>query len=310
MKAVKTNGRKWWYWLLPIAAVLVWLAVGAFGGPTFGKLSNVSDNNQADFLPASADSTKVQNLQKNFFRSSSIPAIAIIESKSQIQPSDIVHYSQLTEQFKNVSGIAKSKDAVVGPIPSKDDKAIEFIIQISSYTQSKNIVSHLRDTLNKSLEQGDKGYITGPAGLAADLIKAFGGIDSILLYVALSAVFIILLLVYRSIILPFVVLLTASFALSAAGLAVYHGVEADWFKLNGQSQGILSILVIGAATDYSLLLTARFREALEYHESRWESIKLAYKRSFEPIIASGATVILGLLCLLLSDLNSNKSLGL
>jgi putative drug exporter of the RND superfamily len=82
-----------------------------------------------------------------------------------------------------------------------------------------------------------------------------------------------------------------------------------WITLSGQSQGILSILVIGAATDYSLLLVARYREALGHVQSKWAAIGRAWHAALEPIVASGVTVIIALLCLLFSDLNSNKSLG-
>ncbi|MFM8672439.1 MAG: MMPL family transporter, partial [Candidatus Nanopelagicus sp.] len=84
---------------------------------------------------------------------------------------------------------------------------------------------------------------------------------------------------------------------------------ANWLDLNGQSQGILSVLVLGAATDYALLLIARYREELHHHESRFESMWIALKGVFEPILASGSTVIAGLLVLLLSDLSSNRGLG-
>jgi RND superfamily putative drug exporter len=99
------------------------------------------------------------------------------------------------------------------------------------------------------------------------------------------------------------------FALCGAILIVYLMAKWGWIELNGQSQGILSILVIGAATDYSLLLVARYREALTHIESKWSAIKVAFKAAFEPIVASGLTVIVALLCLLFSDLNSNRSLG-
>ena len=152
-------------------------------------------------------------------------------------------------------------------------------------------------------------FVAGPAGLSADLSKAFGGIDGILLVVALSAVFIILLLVYRSLLLPILVLVNSMFALCAAILTVYLLAKNNLIELNGQSQGILSILVIGAATDYSLLLVARYREALSHTTNKWEAVVSGIKGSFEPILASAATVVLALLCLLFSDLNSNKSLG-
>ena len=126
---------------------------------------------------------------------------------------------------------------------------------------------------------------------------------------ALGAVFLILLIVYRSLLLPLVVLFTSVFALCAAILLVFGMAKAGWIQLNGQSQGILSILVIGAATDYALLYVARFREALTHTTNRTAAALTAWKASFEPILASGATVIIALLCLLFSDLNSNKALG-
>jgi RND superfamily putative drug exporter len=105
------------------------------------------------------------------------------------------------------------------------------------------------------------------------------------------------------------VLGTAVFSLSASILAVWWLAYADVVTINGQVQGILFILVIGAATDYALLYTSRFREALRDHERPWDATRAALRGSVEPIVASGGTVIAGLLCLLLSDLNSNKALG-
>src|SRR5699024_9740440 len=63
------------------------------------------------------------------------------------------------------------------------------------------------------------------------------------------------------------------------------------------------------ATDYSLLLVARQREELQHTESVADSLKASWKASFGAITASAATVAIALLCLLVSDLNSNQSLG-
>ena len=122
--------------------------------------------------------------------------------------------------------------------------------------------------LQASAPAGMQAFVTGPAGLTADLVSAFAGIDGILLLVALGAVFVILLIVYRSLLLPVAVLFTSVFALCAAILLVFGMAKTGWIQLNGQSQGILSILVIGAATDYALLYVARFREALTHTANR------------------------------------------
>ena len=77
----------------------------------------------------------------------------------------------------------------------------------------------------------------------------------------------ILLIVYRRPLLPLLVLLSAVAALANAVVAVYFMADAGWIALNGQAQGILFILAIGAATDYALLLVARYREALREEAS-------------------------------------------
>ena len=143
--------------------------------------------------------------------------------------------------------------------------------------------------------------MTGPAGFTADLVDGFLGIDGLLLAVALLAVFVILVIVYRSPLLPVLVLMTSMFALCVALLTVWWLAKAGIVVLNGQVQGILFILVIGAATDYALLYVARFREAVARGSGTMGCRRsTAWRGAFEPIVASGGTVIAGLLCLLLS----------
>ena len=167
----------------------------------------------------------------------------------------------------------------------------------------------MRTTIDETLPDGLEAWVTGPAGFTADLVEGFLGIDGLLLGVALLAVFIILVIVYRSPLLPILVLFTSLFALCVALLTVWWLAKAGIVVLNGQVQGILFILVIGAATDYALLYVARFREAIAEGERKWDAVTRAWRGSFEPIVASGGTVIAGLLCLLLSDLATNRALG-
>src|SRR6478609_7415761 len=308
MKLTKVGRERvpfWLRWLVPVVLVLAWLGLAGVGGPTFGRLDEVSSNDQASFLPASAEATEAQDWQAKFRDSDEVPGIIVIEKNEAFTPQQRGGLGTLKTDLENL----KLGSTVIGPIPSKDAKAVQFVVPIGSSAEIKDAVKELRATVKGAAPEGTQTFVTGPAGLAADLTAAFGGIDGILLLVALSAVFVILLVVYRSLLLPVMVLLTSVFALCAAILLVFGMAKAGWIQLNGQSQGILSILVIGAATDYALLFVARFREALTHTTNRTAAVLTAWKASFEPILASGATVIIALLCLLFSDLNSNKALG-
>ncbi|ROQ16797.1 RND superfamily putative drug exporter [Curtobacterium sp. PhB172] len=291
--------------VLPALVIVVWLAIASVGGPYFGKISEVSTNDQTSFLPASADATKVQERSSEFRQESGAPAIIVLERDGGMSSSDLTAAKGLATQL----GDRDDVEAVSPVIPSEDGDAVEIVATLTTAADTGDAVEAIRADVDDALPAGISGYVTGPAGFTADLTEAFAGIDGLLLGVALAAVFVILIIVYRSPLLPILVLGTATFALCASILVVWWLAKADIVTVNGQVQGILSILVIGAATDYALLYTARFREALRDHRTGWGATKAALRGSLEPILASGGTVIVGVLCLLLSDLNSNKALG-
>ncbi|MET1043069.1 MAG: efflux RND transporter permease subunit [Microbacteriaceae bacterium] len=297
---------RWLRALIPAVLILVWFAAAAIGGPYFGRVDEVSSNDQTSYLPASADATEVQALLPEFSDSDAIPAIVLYTSDNELTDADVAEITAASEGFADLEGVTGDVSPV---ITSDDGRAAQVFVPISSDATVADAVAELRDAANDSLPGGVTVYVTGPAGFTSDLVAAFAGIDGLLLLVALATVFIILLLVYRSPLLPLIVLGTSLFALCAALLTVWWMAKAGIVLLSGQVQGILFILVIGAATDYSLLYVSRYREALRTHPTKWDATWAALKGSFEPIIASGGTVIAGLLCLLLSDLNSNKALG-
>lgn len=205
------------------------------------------------------------------------------------------------------------------PIPSADGKAILINAQLDFAVADANvdgepifpkIIEFIREDMEKEFTSaGITTHVTGPAGLFADLFEAFGSIDTRLLQTTLTVVAIILIVVYRSPVLWILPLFTAASALGIATMIVYYLAREDIIDLNGQTQGILDVLVLGAATDYALLLIARYREELHHHQSRFDAMRIALRGVVEPIIASGSTVIAGLMVLLLSDLSSNRGLG-
>ncbi|MDW4571514.1 MMPL family transporter [Microbacterium sp. M3] len=291
---------------IPSLLVLLWLAAGTIGGPYFGKVDEVSTNDRSSFLPESADATQVNERLADFLGEDSIPAVVVVTGEGELTEDDIADVQALVDDIAEVEGV---QDEVSPPIPSDDGEAVQVFVPIDSAGEIGEIVGEIRALVAEDLPEGLEGWVTGPAGFTADLVEGFLGIDGLLLGVALIAVFIILVIVYRSPLLPVLVLTTSVFALCAALLTVWWLAYAGIVVLNGQVQGILFILVIGAATDYALLYVARFREAIATGARRWDATLSAWRGAFEPILASGGTVIAGLLCLLLSDLATNRALG-
>ncbi len=303
----QTRMPKWLRVLLPAMLILIWFAGAGIGGPYFGKVSEVSSNDQTAYLPSSAEATQVQQRLSDFRDSEAIPAVVVFTSEQKLTDATLQTLSEAVSALpEKVSGVASDLSPL---IPSEDGKAAQAFVPISDTENVKGTVADLGDKLRAVAPQGVTVYVTGPAGFTADLVAAFSGIDGLLLGVALLAVFLILIVVYRSLLLPIAVLSTSLFALTVALLTNWWLAKWGLIMLSGQTQGILFILVIGAATDYSLLYVARYREQLRVHTEKWSATFAAIKGSFEPILASGGTVIAGLMCLLLSDLKSNSALG-
>ncbi|NYE19509.1 MMPL family transporter [Microbacterium immunditiarum] len=290
---------------IPIVLVLVWLIGGGVGGPYFGKVGEVSTNDQSSFLPESADATQVSERLPDFLGEDSIPAVIVATGDGELTEDDLAALQALAGDVAELDGIAGE---VSPPLLSDDGESVQLFVPIDG-EEVRDSVEQVRALIAEDLDAPLEAWVTGPAGFTADLAAGFLGIDGLLLAVALIAVFIILVIVYRSPLLPILVLLTSTFALCVALLTVWWLAKAGVFVLNGQVQGILFILVIGAATDYALLYVARFREAIADGAPRWDATLRAWRGSFEPIIASGGTVIAALLCLLLSDLATNRALG-
>lgn len=307
-----------------LAVLLVWLALAGLGGSSMGKLSQVQENSAAAFLPSSAESTRAAEAERRFAEDESLPALVVVEADGALQDAQVARVQAFAEEVPGlaIGEGATIEDLLLSPpvaIPSEGGAAMLVTLALDAEEASdqlggeravNQVVTALRAAADESLAgDGLEVWVTGPAGAIADLVEAFGGIDGLLLLVALSVVFVILVLVYRSPLLPFAVLATSMFGLAGAALVVYELAGAGTLVLNGQSQGILFILVVGAATDYSLLLVARYREELRHTASVHTAMWRAWRASIEPIAASAGTVIAGLLCLLLSDLTSNSSLG-
>jgi RND superfamily putative drug exporter len=290
--------------VIPAALLVLWLVgVGPLGS-LIGQLASVQKNDSAAFLPESAESTQVQRQAAQFVPANVLPAIVVYERQGGLSDADLAAINEDAAWIKTLPAL---RGEVVGPILSSDKSAAQVVVPLDAKADVSGTVNEIRD--RASAHPGLSAHVTGPAGFTTDLVKAFAGIDGTLVLVTGLLVFIILIVVYRSPLLPILVLTTSLLALSLAGAVTYALASNNVIDLNGQSQGILFILVIGASTDYALLLVARYREELKLHEHRLDAMRRAYRAALPPILASGATVILALLCLLFTDLKSTRGLG-
>jgi putative drug exporter of the RND superfamily len=290
--------------------VVFWVAVLAVSGPLAGKLTSVQKNDTVEWLPQTAESTQVFKLSEQFQDSDVIPAVVVYERTGSITAADMAAVAADKVEFADVEGVVA--DQIVGPIPSQDGQAIQLLVPIDMGTAGWERLTTVVEDMRAGAAEPAEGltrYVTGPAGVSADFGAAFEGIDSTLLYTAAVVVIVILLFTYRSPVLWMLPVISAVVALTSAQAVIYLFARYGDLTVNAQSQGILTVLVFGAGTDYALLLVARYREELRRHEDRHEAMAFALHRAGPAIFASASTVILGMLVLLVAEMNSTKGMG-
>jgi RND superfamily putative drug exporter len=286
-----------------------WVVVIAARFPLAGKLSGAQSNEMSSWLPGSAESTKVVEIQKDFRDDTIAYANEVYYNPAGL---DLAAQQAITDDFlafKNVKGVS----GTIGEPQYNDAKntaqiAIPIAVKDGGWEDLSKAVKEIRKVADDKLPSGVQVYTAGPAGIAADQAEAFSGIDGMLLVITVLIVIVILLLTYRSPTLWFVPLLSAIFAMVAAWAVVYLATKAG-VTVNGQSYAVLNIMIFGAGTDYALLLIARYREELRNYEDRHEAMAHALHRAGPAIIASAATVALSMLVLLAAEMNSTQGLG-
>jgi RND superfamily putative drug exporter len=303
-KAAALPGGRRVKWVVLVLWILVLFATGSLAG----KLTGAEKNDASQWLPKHAESTQALNLTGKFRPTEIVPTIVVYTRLGGITAAD---RAKATADARAFAHAPRVEGKVSGPVPSRDGKALSTVVNLTLGKAGWNglpaAVDHLR-----AIAKADAGrlsaHVTGPGGYTADESKIFGS-GGKLLGVTAIIVIIILLLTYRSPLLWILPVLTAVTALTVAQGVIYLLARHAGLTVNGQSQFILIVLVMGAVTDYSLLLTARYREELRRNADRHQAMAVALRRVAPAIIASALTVAVAMLCLLAAQLNSTKGLG-
>jgi RND superfamily putative drug exporter len=305
-KIAEIPAGSWTKWLV----VGFWVAVLVVAAPLAIKLKAAEKNDVSQWVPASAESTKVLNALAHFQSPNVSTAIVVYDRASGVTAADRAKAAADARRFAAIHGAVPG--TVVGPVTSADGKAIQTLVAVNLGEKGSSNATNVADSIRAITQAGANGlssHVTGPLGTSADENTVFNSIDSTLLFAALAVVIVILLITYRSPVLWLLPVISSVAALAAAMAVVYLLAAHAGLTVNGLTEGILLVLVFGASTDYALLIVARYREELRRHDRRHPAMATALRRAGPAIIASGSTVIIALLMLSFAQLNSTKGMG-
>ncbi len=271
--------------------------------------SSQSDSFPTSGLPGSAESAQVTSLLKAFPSSNSTVGILVFfKTTGTLSDSDVAAIGKNTAALAQLSTVPEA----VRPQLSDNKSAAIVAVPLDKATVEADVATaatSLREAAATDLPSGVTARLTGPVGFQADISNAFAGADIRLLLVTVAVVAVLLIVTYRSPVLWIVPLLVVGIADGLARTVVIALADAVGLTVDASIAGILSVLVFGAGTNYALLLVARYREELLRVADRHEAMRTAVSSAGPAIAASGGTVALSLLTLLLAELSSNRALG-
>jgi RND superfamily putative drug exporter len=298
-----------------VLAIALLILFGSFGANLPGKYSDAENNESTSFLPGDAESTKALAITEELQGGEQAPVVIIYRREGGLTEADRQRIEENRTELN--AAIEENKDDIYRavtpfgePVPSESGDAALLIGSITGDGEGDTILDPVDDIRDRVSDPGGglEVKVTGGAGFAADAIKVFENINGTLLGAALLLVVVLLILIYRSPIFLWIPLFAVVFAEITTRSIGYALTEAG-VTVNGQTSSILSILVLGAGTDYALLLVSRYREELRKHEDKHEAMALALRTAGPAIVASGATVMAALLCLTLAEVDGTAGLG-
>lgn len=301
--------------------IAIWLLLAAVVIPASPMLSDVITNDESTFLPEGAESSEVDELVSERFPQNTTPAIIVFHSDEPLtgeQKAVADELGQWAQSDAAPDNIDRSSVISIFTVPqaaeglvSEDGTTMTMVIGVTGDANSDpflDTIKQIRGQLD-ALPDGLDAAVSGPGGLLLDLISVFQQIDVFLTLVTAGLVLVLLIIIYRSPVIAFVPLIAVGWVFMLAGAIAAVGSEQFGYLVNGQAQGVMTVLLFGAGTDYCLFISSRFREELERTEDKHQAMRKTMRAVGGAVASSAGTVLLATLILILATLRSTAALG-
>ena len=296
----------------------IWVVAFATLSPVGAKLADETQDDTASFLPESAESTEVVELLDNEFPSQETSqGLIVYQRDGGLTAAD---REKIAEDAAALDALSEGELPLTRPptapfeqgappeIVSEDESlAYTVLVVPTDFENSADWGELVRDTTGSEAD-GMQIKLTGDLGFNTDASEVFSDIDTKLLLATVLLVLVLLGAIYRSVLVALTPLIVVFFAYSIAQGFIYLLAESG-ATVSSNSTSILIVLMFGVGTDYCLLLVSRYREELRRIEDKHEAMARAVRRSGPAILASGLTVALAMLVLVLADSQNTATLG-
>ncbi|KES07956.1 hypothetical protein BU52_05885 [Streptomyces toyocaensis] len=296
------------------AAVVVafWVLIAGLLAGVAPALESVQDNASANLPPAASDSMRARDLVRDRLPGQdATPAVIVVRGEgADAARSAGRAVARITAALSGtgrpgqVAGVVSTVTApdAAGGLVSRDRGAQLVIVPMTGSPSDESFQHAVDEVRALAAERAGptEVAVTGPAGIATDTVKVFSGGDKVLLLATIALVLAILLAIYRSPLMALVPLLAVGVAMRVSETTGALLADAGIITVSSQTASIMTVLLFGVGTDYALIITARYREALTGEPDRARAMRTAVHRTAESVLASASTIVLAMFALLVA----------
>ena len=309
-------------WQRALGVVVAWAVLGVVIFLAAPPLADVTTNNQEDFLPSDSESRRALELvSEKYPRGQGIPAIVVFHRPEGLSDADLAAVAQVDavlqadeapDEISLVLSLSGSPEAA-GALLAPDGTTVTTIVTIigpAAEERFGEVLTWVREQAQAGAEDaGLTVALTGPAGIISDAVEVFGTFDFRVTIVTVLLVLVLLLVIYRSPALALLPLVGVGWTLLVAQSVAALLADNFGLSLNGQVTALMSVLMFGAGTDFTLFIVARYREELRRQPDRWQAMQESLRRIGPAIASSGGTTVAAMLALLLATFGSFQAMG-
>ncbi|WP_343574254.1 RND family transporter [Mycobacterium sp.] len=306
---------------LALPVIVAWLAITVIVTVGLPPLEQVEKEHSVSETPKDAPSFKAMDRMVTDFKQANSDTVAMVVLEGQQPLGNDAHryYDQLVGQLKaDPKHVRHIQDfwgdsLTAGAAQSGDGKAVYVQLDLAGHIGSAlahDSTQAVRDIVGRTQPPpGVKAYVTGPAAISADMRSSGDSTVERITAVSLVVIFVMLLLVYRSIFTVILLLLMVGIELMVArGFVAFLGhygiIGLTTFVVN-----MLTSIGIAAGTDYGIFFVGRYQEARQAGEDRETAFYTTYRGVAKVVLASGSTIAGALFCLSFTRLPSFQAMG-
>ncbi len=286
------------HFLVYVALFLILLVPAIYGNNHTGVYYNLDETLPKDLPCIIANDKLKEDYDMN--------TTHILLVDSDVPSPDV---GKMLKEIEDVDGVkwALGLDSLIGPavpasmIPEsitellKNDK-YQMVLINSVYKVASDEVNKQVDDINAVLDKYDEGaMLVGEAPLTKDLIDITDTDFKTVSFVSIGIIFVIILILFRSISLPVILVGVIEFAIFVnMGIPFYTGTTLPFV-----ASIVIGTIQLGATVDYAILMTTRYKRERSMGASKYDAVTIAHQASAQSIIVSAlsffaATIGVGL----------------